>query len=156
MGGWVVRLFRWVLRRTPPRPGSVRGARVFRNGGWEPLPRYRVVPSGRGPRSDAPLLAIQCPQPTCAGCGPIGRVWPHNDDGRGLWAADSAYQPNTALHRRAVDAARWVRTQHDAHDHATARWSSEHLDAASAADTAAARMLTAGSEPDGAGSQPPA
>jgi hypothetical protein len=78
----------------------------------------------------------------------MGRVWPHTDDGRGLWAADSAHETATSLHRRAVDAARWVRTQHDARDHPTTRWTSDHLDIGSAADIAGARTLTRGSAPD--------
>ena len=149
----IVQLLRQVLgrvvRRTPPRPGSVRrignNAEVFRNDAWEPIPRHHAADTGRGPRTDSPMLALRCPQAACTDRAAIGRVWPQTDDGRGLWAADSPHQPAPSLHRRAIDAARWVRSQHDARDHATTRWTSDHLDTGSAADTAAARTLTRGS-----------
>lgn len=148
MRDWMVRLLRRVRQRTLPRTGSVRrvanGAEVFRNGVWVPVPRHRAADAGRAPQVDSPMLAIRCPQAGCVDRAAIGRVWPQTGDGRGLWAAESVHQCAPSLHRRAVDAARWVRTQHDAHDHATTRWTSDHLDAASAADTAAGRTLDGG------------
>lgn len=149
----ILRLLWRVVRRTPPRPGSVRRvghrAEVFRKGAWEPVARHRAADTGRGPQPDSPLLALRCPQLACADLAAIGRVWPQTEDGRGLWAADSPHQAAQSLHRRAVDAARWVRTQHDACDHSTTRWTSDHLDTGSAADIAAARTLTGGSVEDG-------
>lgn len=142
--GRIARFLRRLLRRTAPRPGSVRrvgdGTEVFRDGAWEPLPRYRAAGSGR-PGPDSPALAIRCPQTTCGARG-AGTVWPWIDDDRGLWAADCPHQREPSLHGRAVDAARWVRTQHDKREHPRTRWTPEHLDAGSAADTAAARALT--------------
>ncbi len=152
MREWIARLVRQVLRRSPPRPGSMRrvgdSAEVFRDGAWESVARHRAADTGRGPRPDSPLLALRCPQAACADRAVIGRVWPEMNDGRGLWAADGAHETAPSLHRRAVDAARWVRTQHDARDHPTTRGTSEHLDIGSAADIAAARTLARGSADD--------
>lgn len=151
MREWIVRLLRRVGRPAAPRPGSVRRvgdsaeafrAEVFRNDAWEPVAPHQATDTGRGPRADSPMLALRCPQPACADRAAIGRVWPQADDGSGLWASDSPHQAAPSLHRRAVDAARWVRTQHDARAHPTSRWTSDHLDVGSAADTAAARTLT--------------
>lgn len=146
----IARFLRRLLRRTAPRPGSVRragdGAEVFRDGVWHPLPRYRAAGSGL-PGPDSPALAIRCPQASCAARAAIGTVWPQIDDGRGLWAADCPHQREPSLHGRAVDAARWVRTQHDAREHPRTRWTAAHLDAGSAADSAAARTLTGADGP---------
>jgi len=154
----IIQLFRQVGRRPLPRPGSVRRvgdqAQVFRNSRWEPLPQHQALDHGEDASSGPPLLAIRCAQPACTDLGPIGTVWSEQDDERGLWATYGGDQPNPSLHRRAVDAARWVRTEHDARHHTETRWMSDHLDAASAADIAAARILTGNPpeqhrEPDG-------
>jgi len=146
----IMRHVRRRLRRPIPRPGSVRRVgdqpEVFYNGRWEPLPQHRAPAQVDDAPSGPPLLALRCPQSICADLGPIGKVWSERDDVRGLWAADSVEHTAPSLHRRAVDAARWVRTQHDARHHTATRWTPDHLDAASVADIAAARLLTGNPE----------